>query len=105
VATNGTRQDMTALVGQWERSGESRGAFAHRHGLTVWQFDYWKRRIRQDVATEPTGFAPVQLIKATEPADRGVVEVALANGERLTIRDGVSAGLLRAILSALRETC
>lgn len=45
---------MSRLVRAWERSGESRRAFARRHGLTVSQFDYWKRRVRR-AAVAPAG--------------------------------------------------
>jgi hypothetical protein len=44
VAAQG-RQPMATLVRQWETSDEPRRAFARRPGLTVSQFDYWKRQV------------------------------------------------------------
>jgi transposase-like protein len=104
MATDGMRQRMTALVREWERSGEPRRAFAKRHGLTVSQFDYWKRRARRDGRTT-IGFAPVEVVGPSEAADRGAVEVVLAGGERVTVRAGASTELVRAVLMAVRASC
>ncbi len=48
-----TRDRMLALVRRWETSGETRRAFAQRHGVTLSCFDFWRRQAldaRQDVA-------------------------------------------------------
>jgi hypothetical protein len=90
---------MTALVRQWEQSTETRERFARRHGLTLASFEYWKRRVRRKaVAT----FAPVQVVADhTVPATH-TIEVVLAGGERLLIREGVSSDLLRTVVTAFR---
>lgn len=96
---------MARLVRAWERSGEPRRAFARRHGLTVSQFDYWKRRVRR--ATAPT-FVPVQVLPESlaPPASAGAaIELALPGGARLTIPDGVSAATLQTVLTAVRTAC
>jgi hypothetical protein len=55
---------MTALVRQWEHSGETRAVFARRHGLTLARFDYWKRRLRREAtASVVTTFAPVRIVR------------------------------------------
>lgn len=59
MVTNRTRQGMATLGRQWEASGEPRRTFARRRGLTVSQFDYWKRQVRRDGAADaPIGLRP-----------------------------------------------
>lgn len=95
---------MAALVREWETSGETRKAFAQRHGLTLSRFEYWKRHVRRDTPAAPRiGFAPVHV---TSPSrDGAVIEVVLASGEQLTIRAGAPLDLVRAVVSALRPSC
>jgi transposase-like protein len=97
---------MVALVRQWEQSAETREAFARRHGLTLATFEYWKRRVRREASTAPGAtFAPVQLVSDTRSSPgSSSVDVVLNGGERLTIHEGVSVDLLRAVLVTLR-TC
>jgi transposase-like protein len=92
---------MATLVRQWERSDESRQAFAARHGLTVSQLEYWKRRVREEA---PVSLAAVQVLRDADAAAGGSVELLLTTGERLTIHEGVSADLVRCVVTALR-TC
>jgi hypothetical protein len=94
---------MTALVRQWERSGETRQVFARRHGLTLARFDYWKRRLRREstASTVPT-FAPVRVVRDHATPAAATIEVVLDTGARITMREGVSVDLLRTVLAALR---
>lgn len=105
MITDRARQRRAALVRQWEASGEPRRAFARRHGLTLSQFDAWKRQVRRDGAKQGMGFAPVHLVTASEMSNGGVIDVTLASGERLTIHAGVSVDLLRTVVTALRPSC
>jgi hypothetical protein len=93
---------MAALVRQWEQSTDTREAFARRHGLTLASFEYWKRRVRREATAPAVTFAPLQVLSDRgEPASSSI-DVVLATGERLTIHDGVSVDLLRAVLATLR---
>jgi len=97
-----TRRRMTALVRAWEASDQTRAAFARAHGLTLSTFEYWKRRVRREVRPQPAvQFRPVQVL--TDAAAPAVVEMILPTGERLIIREDVSATLLRTILGAIRS--
>lgn len=99
------RQRMAALVREWEGSDESRRAFAARHGLTVSQFDYWKRQVRRDgTRHRAVGFAHVQVIDAPREPRNGI-EVMLSTGDRLVIHEGVSVDLVRTVVTALRSSC
>ncbi len=106
MANNRVRRKMTALVRQWEHSTETREHFARRHGLTLARFEYWKRRVRREaVATSVPTFAPVSMVADHAASDTRGIEVALATGERLIIHEGVSVDLVRAVVSALRQSC
>lgn len=98
---------MATLVRQWETSGEPRRAFARRHGVTVSQFDYWKRQVRRAAtATEAVRFAPVQVVeRGPERRDGTCLELVLPGGERVIIHDGVSVDLVRTVVTALRSSC
>jgi hypothetical protein len=97
---------MAALVRAWETSGETRDAFARRHGLTVWQLDYWKRQVRRASPTNAAvSFAPVRVLTDMARPTGDGVEVVLATGERIVVHAGASVDLLRTVLAALRASC
>lgn len=104
MAREETRRRMTALVRRWQSSGDTQGVFAQRHGMSRSKFQYWQRQVEPQLGTGAVAFTAVQVHDATEPA-AGVVEVALVTGERLVVRPGASADLLRVVLSALRSAC
>ena len=111
MLTTSTRQRMAALVRQWEMSGEPRRVFARRHGLTVSQFDYWKRQVRREgereanETVEPAGFARVHVIGGASGRADACIDVELRGGEHLTIHEGTSPDLVRAVILALRSSC
>jgi hypothetical protein len=106
MASEQMRRRMAALVRQWDASGETREAFARRHGLTVSRLDYWKRQLRQASARDAAvGFAPVRVVGDLDTQASAGVEVVLAGGERVVVRDGASVDLLRTVLTALRASC
>jgi len=99
-----TRRRMTAMVRQWEASDQTRAAFARAHGLTLSTFDYWKRQVRGEaVPHDVVDFRPVEILPDGAEHSEGGVEIRLPSGERLIIREGVSAALLRTILAAVRS--
>lgn len=98
---------MARLVAQWQKSGESQASFARRHRIPGWTFWYWCRKLADAPETDhestPTAtFVPVHV--AAEPATP-VVDIVLPGGERLQVRPGTSADLLRAVVMALRAGC
>ncbi len=102
-----TRRRMEALSVEWEASDESRTAFARRHGVTVSKWDYWRRRVRQPRGGDRRAGAlsPVHVVSDEDEPEARAIEVTLRSGERLTIPHGVSAELLRTVVSALRAPC
>ena len=98
---------MRRLVAQWRASGESGAGFARRHHIPAWTFWYWCRKLSAGPPTEsddtaPATFVPVRM--AAEP-DAAVIEIVLTGGERLHVRTGASADLVRAAVTALRSRC
>jgi hypothetical protein len=97
---------MARLVAQWRTSGESRAHFARRHHLPAWTFWYWCRKLSagptEFADTPPARFVPVRV--AMEP-DVPVVEIVWTGGERLHVRAGATADMVRAVVTALRSPC
>lgn len=95
---------MARLVTQWRASGESGASFARRHQIPVWKFWYWQRKLlgTPSVASPAPTFVPVQV---TPEGGEPVLEIVFGGGERVQVRAGASADLVRAAVSALRAPC
>jgi hypothetical protein len=95
---------MARLVAQWGVSGESRASFARRHHVPTWTFWYWCRKLSAEPAEDraPATFVPVHL---ADDADAFVMEIVWTGVERLRVRPGASADLVRAVVTALRSSC
>ena len=105
MAETRTAARMARLVAQWRKSGEAGASFARRHQIPAWTFWYWQRKLSGTSAVAPAPaptFVPMQVT-----AERGesVIEIVLSGGERLEVRAGASADLVRAAVSALRSAC
>jgi hypothetical protein len=96
---------MLELACAWERSGESRRRFAARHGLTLWQLDYWKRQARATPDAATVAFAPVHVVDSPTARSGAGLELQLASGDRLFIPADASPDLVRAVVTALRPSC
>jgi hypothetical protein len=53
----------------------------------------------------PVEFAPVRVVPDQAAPGVGVIEIVLASGERVVIREGASGDLMRAVVAALRASC
>lgn len=98
---------MSRLVTQWRASGESQAGFARRHQIPAWTFWYWCRKLAVEPRAEsadppPATFVPVRMAL---DADAPVIEIVWGNGERLHVRPGAPADLVRAVVAALRAPC
>lgn len=105
MAETRTAARMARLVAPWRESDESGASFARRHHIPTWTFWYWSRKLTADPATPRTlapSFVPVQIAGDEAPT---VIEIVLRGGERLQVRAGASADLVRAAVSALRSAC
>src|SRR4051812_35604581 len=104
MASVATARRMTALVRQWETSGERKAAFVRQHDISLGTFEYWKRRGRGGAATtvDGVGFAPVRIVSASDAPEPQAIIVVLGTGERLIVPPGAAADHVRTIVSALR---
>lgn len=99
---------MARLVGRWRGSGESGAGFARRHAVPPWTFWYWCRKLSTETglaaatASTPASFIPVQM---TVEADVPVVEIVFSGGDRVQVRGGASADLVRGVVAAMRSGC
>jgi hypothetical protein len=86
-------------IAEQERSGLSVKQFCKERGLTECSFYAWRKRLRKK---EPVRFALVERGALQESVTEALLELVLANGERLRIGTGVDATTLRTVLEALR---
>jgi hypothetical protein len=101
MAQTRTAARMGRLVAKWRKSGESGASFARRHRIPTWTLWYWQRKLSATAAERPAAFVPVQVAVDDTP----VIEFVFSGGERLQVRAGASADLVRAAVSALRSAC
>jgi len=106
------RERMREVLRRWRRSGLSAAAFCRREGMAPQTLSYWKRVlgpakavVRRRRAAQPVGFVPVRLVDSADGVAAGGLEIALASGDRLVVREGVTRELLREALLVLRERC
>ena len=86
-------------IAEQERSGLSVKQFCKERGLTECSFYAWRKRLRKK---NPVRFALVERLALQERATEALLELVLANGERLRIGTGVDSSTLRTVLEALR---
>ena len=101
-----TAAQMARLVAQWRKSGESGASFARRHHIPTWTFWYWSRKLAARAADAPPAAAPTFVpVEVTGEGPEPVIDIVLSGGERIHVRRGASADLLRAAVRALRSPC
>ena len=73
--------------------------FCKERGLKECSFYAWRKRLRKK---QPVRFALVERGALQESATEALLELVLANGQRLRIGTGVDSTTLRTVLEALR---
>src|ERR1700693_4304078 len=104
MGRNRTPARMTRLVRRWRASGESGASFARRHHIPAWTFWYWCRKLAAESRTESVEVPPT-FVPGRVATDVPEVEIVGSGGERMYIRTGASADLVRAVVTALRSPC
>lgn len=102
-----TEQRRARLVGRWRVSGETRAAFARRHGVHPRTFWGWCQA-DEPSAAEPdrrATFLPVRVVDATPTAPAGEIEVVLTSGDRVYLRGEPTPVLLTHAVAVLRRAC
>ena len=103
MAQKRTAAQMARLVTRWRKSGESRAAFARRHGVSGWSFWYWCRKLSETAPAQTAVplFVPVRVTPEAEAS----IEIVLSDGARVRVREGTSVEWVRAVVMALRSAC
>jgi len=106
-----SREEMGRVVGRWRRSGSSAAAFCRRQGIQAQRLSYWRRVVGDAGPAGPRRrrraravLTPVHVVDLASSTSAGI-EVVLANGDRLVLREGVRGEWLREVLLVLRERC
>ena len=111
---SGLRKRMRRLVERWRSSGEASGAFARRHGLSRFRFQYWRaqfgqvRHQRPKVKAAPAAtFAPVRVVDdaGLDAGPKSALEIRLAGGDVIRAGRDLPLAQLTAVVRVLRERC
>lgn len=106
MANRSTAARMSRLVARWRESDETGASFARRHRVRPWVFWYWSRKLAETPRSasspaESSMFVPVRVV----PDGASGIEIVLASGDRVHVREGASTDPVRAVVSALRSRC
>jgi putative transposase len=93
--TDQKREFWNKLIAQQEASGQTIRAFCQEKGVGDHSFYYWRKKLQK---SEPVQFALLKTVASAAP-----LELILANGEQLRIRNGVDAATVRLVLDAVRR--
>jgi hypothetical protein len=78
--------------------------FARRHEIPPWTFWYWCRRLSTGAVAAPRTTATFVPVEIADDGSEPVIDIVLRGGDRLQVRAGASAELVRAE-HALRAAC
>ncbi len=93
--TDQKREYWNNLIAEQEAGGQTIRAFCQERGVGDHSFYYWRKRLQKN---EPVQFALLKTVASAAP-----LELILANGEQLRIRNGVDAATLRLVLDIVRR--
>lgn len=88
------------MIAEQEAAGQTVKAFCVERGLSLYNFYFWRRHLRQTESAPQ--FALVKTKAAPAAADAPPLELVFATGERLRIGKGIDAATLRLMLAAIR---
>ena len=93
-------QKMFALIEGWSASGRSQKVWCAEHGISIHQFQYWKRRHQAEHSTgqasSAPSFVPILLPGTTS---QPFAELHYPDGRRLLLHGGIDAHFLKALLA------
>jgi hypothetical protein len=96
-----TKQEILALISQWQQSGQSKRVFCSEYQLNYYTFITWihpkkkkKKKIRSS-SGKTSGFIPLQVQKDNRTV---FAEAKLHNGNSVLVYEFVPAVYLRSLL-------
>jgi transposase-like protein len=93
--TDQKREYWSNLIAEQEASGQTIRAFCQKQGVGDNSFYYWRKKLQKSA---PVQFAVLKTVVSGAP-----LELILANGEQLRIRNGVDAATFRLVLDLVRR--
>jgi transposase-like protein len=96
------------LLSEQQESGKSIAGFCRDHGLPVWQFYEWKKRLRSAeaepfVAVEVVASAAVAAAASQATVPSTPIEIRLCGGRSLLVGPDFEASHLRRLLQVLEQ--
>lgn len=93
--TDQKREYWSNLIAEQEASGQTIRAFCQVQGVGDNSFYYWRKKLQKSARVQ---FALLKTVASAAP-----LELILANGKQLRIRNGVDAATLRLVLDVVRR--
>lgn len=103
VEPDGRKDEWTAILADWDASGESGAAYCRTRGLVYWCFVYWKKRLRGVSGKRPDGDF-VSLNMGHESSNSCGLSVLIGTEVRLELGSGFDESELVRAVRALRES-
>lgn len=101
-------EDARVAVEAWRRSGETRSAFARRHGIDPWRLRRWTRKLEgaeRKQSDESVRFYALRVVAEASggrgPQGAEPIEIVLAEGSRVRVPAGFAAEDLERVLAVL----
>jgi transposase-like protein len=96
-----TQEERAQLVAKWKASGHTAKEFGVRHGVKSTALYGWAQELKKK--SRSRAFVEVQVREAE--VSGGAVEVVLAGGRVVRVREVVDARVLRSVVEALESSC
>ncbi len=94
-----TRQQMFAMIEQWQQSCLTQKAFCEQHSIRYYVFHYWYKRYRMQQSGLPDNAGSFVKLQVAKPSPGGAVEINYPGGIRLVFHEPVSSNYLKALIS------
>ncbi|MCO6465083.1 MAG: hypothetical protein J5I53_00560 [Bradyrhizobiaceae bacterium] len=82
-----SREDeMYGHVRRWRQSGESKGDYAERHGMSYQTLHYWDRKYRESTGHRSDDFIPVTVLGDVDGAPSVRLVITVGTEIRIEVR-------------------
>lgn len=90
--------EMRRVVGGFEQSGLTQAAYCRARGITLRQFQYWRKK---STAARRPSFVELEVVGEAEAS--GEIDLRLPGGVVAVVRAGTKASLIRRVLRAAKS--
>ena len=97
-----SKEQMYALIGKWEASGQTQEQFLIQHGISRSTFGYWRKKFQREQGSQSKShenFIPVKITDEhiTKPS-QGVLELVYPNGVRIVCSADMDLARLKPLI-------